>query len=272
MNYIQITEDNRDSFLPVLPEGFPMDISRVYIGSYDEEGYVTGAVAIRPDETEYVLEWIYVAEKARGKYTGAGLMGQVFRFVENVGLMPLSALFEDPDGSLSAFFEAVDPMYHPVTIQKSHDRFYGKTKDFYSSPFLNLKKEFKITPGYFLEEPVRDQRKLVGGLGKLQIDDYAKWKRTCVPELCRTLYSKNRLQAVILINRRTDNLLELSYLYGKNVLALYNLLCTVARELKEKFPKDKIIFDTVSEAAYPLAKKLFEKGEQVEVLEASWMG
>ena len=70
MNYIQITEDNRDSFLPVLPEGFPMDISRVYIGSYDDEGYVTGAVAIRPDETEYVLEWIYVAEKARGRSSG----------------------------------------------------------------------------------------------------------------------------------------------------------------------------------------------------------
>lgn len=75
---------------------------------------------------------------------------------------------------------------------------------------------------------------------------------------------------LLLVQKRPDGNLELSYLYSKYPKGLVELLTEAAWDTESYYPNAKLVFDAVNEESASMAKKLFPQAERVPIYEAEW--
>ncbi len=273
MNYVFIKDDQLSDFSSVLPEGLSLDGHQICLCAYDDEGVVSGAIVLGKGEAQYDLNWIFVPEPGRRKGIATGLLREAERFIGEFGLMPLSAVYEvsEEDEAASAFFQNCRLFGMAPEIAFSHERFYVKARDFYTSSHLNLEKLPKNPPDYFIRLPVREQRLILNQISShLEVPKLELYKEICVPELCLSVVKNDRLQALSLVHKQSDGRLALTFLYGINVKALARVLATLAYTLQKRYPDGELLIDTVTRSSLPLAGKLFPDARRVLVNEATW--
>ena len=122
---------------------------------------------------------------------------------------------------------------------------------------------------YFFKLPTYRQRALLSIISEqYEISDINKWSESCVKDLCRVIYMDNNLVAFIIITKRTDGNLELSYLYGNNPKKLVYLIYGTANKITANFPNAELIFDTVNTESETIARKLFPNARHISIYEA----
>jgi hypothetical protein len=272
INYVHITEENREDFSSVLPEQLEMVNSRITIGAYDNEGYVLGAVSFELVIFEYVIDWIYVHPQVRRQGIGVGLIEEVLRAVMGIGeRFPVTARFEfsEDDREMHTFFLSCQNM----TTSYSHERYYVTAEDVKGSPALHRPTSADLTTKLFFELSEEEQRKILRRLSyeeTYDVADYDRWKEVCVPELCRCVYVKNNLVDLIFMQKLPDGNLELAYLYGKYPRGLFELLSVTVKEMETLFPAASLTFEAMSQESELLAKHLFPKAKAVHIYEAEF--
>ena len=272
--YVLITEDNREAFASVLPEEVYGGSESVAIGATLGFGSgVAGAVVLTHGETEYRIDWLYVAEPFRRMGVGTELITEVNRFVEETGFMPVECMFpveDEENDDLLSFFNADRGDNVIIETRLSHVRFLTEAKDFYSSRDIRgaVTKGNKIFC-LFNQGEIYKRRALQLIADKLYITDQRDFENRCVPELCLTT-SAGDMPTSVLLTQNTGGYLWLSYLFGKNPRDLYQILCTAAAEVKVNYPDKHIVFDVVSPSAMALSERFFGNAKRFNVYEAEW--
>ncbi len=271
-NYIVVSKENMGDFVRVLPPWYYPSENRITLAAYKDDGTILGAVSLALAGDEYNLDWLYVLPGERGKKVATGLMDEIFKFIgATVEVYPLKASFEvdEKEESLFGFFlseERMDTGY-------SHERFYVTPEELRSSQKLNREVEVEFDELYFFRQTKKEQKKLFDEISdgnRYVIEDRTMWEESCIPELCRVLLVDGKVTAAIFIVKRTDGNLELSWLYSKNPICMKKLISVTARDIEKKYPKSKLIFDTVGEGTESMAQKLFPKSKTVHIYEADW--
>ena len=272
--YVLITKDNQEAFASVLPEEVYGGSESVAIGATLGFGSgVAGAVVLTHGETEYRIDWLYVAEPFRRMGVGTGLITEVNRFVEETGFMPVECMFpveDEENNDLLSFFNADRGDNVIIETRLSHVRFLTEAKDFYSSRDIKGavtkgNKTFRL----FNQGELYKRRALQLIADKLYITDQRDFENSCVPELCLAT-SAGDMPTSVLLTQNGGGYLWLSYLYGKNPRDLYQILCAAAAEVKANYPDGHIIFDVVSPSAMALSERFFGNAKRFNVYEAEW--
>ncbi len=269
MNHILITKENYNDFKDLLPSNLSGG-DRITIGAYDDEGFVCGTVSVVRVDDAYELDWIYVAEARRRQGVGNGLISELVKMTNSIDGLPLRANFEagDDDG-LYMFFRAFDRDGLEFDMSYLYDRYYIKPEEMDEVIKTQFSKGEPEGAEEFFRRPDHDQRALLEQFEELfSVDNLEIWRSTCVPELCRVAFMDEKLAALILVSKRTDGNLELSFLYGANHQMLFMLLKYCITEARKLSPDAGLVFDTVSEESEKMAKKLFPKAEPIQIFEA----
>ena len=273
INYVQITKENLADFSSVLPQNFETAVSRISIGAYNDEGYVLGAVSLELIMVEYVIDWIYVHPEVRRQGIGAWLIQQILKAVIGIGeLFPVVARYEvtEDDMQMHSFFLSCQDM----TTSYSHERYYVTAKDIRGSDTLHRPVSSDLTTSLFFELQEEQQKKIITMLFSEQnydVGDYDRWKKLCVPELCRCVFVKNSLVDLIFIQRLSEDQLELSFLYGKYPRGLFELLSLTVKDMEMLLPDCDLSFDAMSKESDNLAKHLFPRAKSVHIYEAQFL-
>ncbi len=125
----------------------------------------------------------------------------------------------------------------------------------------------------FFTLPETEQKKILLQLERecnYVVLDYEEWKKSAVPELCRVIVQNGSLMDLLLVQKRPDGNLELSYLYSKYPKGLVELLTEAAWDTESYYPKAKLVFDAMNEESASMARKLFPQAERVAIYEAEW--
>ena len=271
MNYLWIDEKNRNSFRSVLPKSFTEGKDKVCFGAYDDDGFVCGALCYRYANYQYDILWIYVVEEKRRQGTGTGLLDLLFRIVGMSGeIYPINAMFEPAmEESLYGFFLS----YSKMETAYSHDRFYVQPGQIRGIKLPGTGSKEPLPQEGFFTLPETTQKKILLQLERecnYVVPDYEEWKKSAVPELCRVIVQNGSLMDLLLVQKRPDGNLELSYLYSKYPKGLVELLTEAAWDTESYYPKAKLVFDAVNEESASMAKKLFPQAEIVAIYEAEW--
>ena len=272
VSFVALNDENRIYFERVFPREIELESFRVAVGAIDEEGKVLGAVSYVLMNYEYSLDWLFVEPQVRLQGVGRELVDQVCRIIMNTGdLFPLTAQFEfsNEDDELHTFFLSIR---HFITSY-SHERYYVTKDDIKQSQGLRKVVKTGVTTELFFDRPVEEQKKLLNMLMREQsyeVADYDRWKKSCVPELCKCIFAKNTLVDLIFVQRTADGNLELSYLYGKYPKGLMELISETLSNLEVYFSDYRLTFDALSDEGIRLAEKLFPKAKKAHVYEAEF--
>ncbi|WP_024867109.1 GNAT family N-acetyltransferase [Butyrivibrio sp. FCS014] len=267
-----IDDSNRQYFRGVLPDSIEPVPGRMSIGAYDKEGYVLGAASYVLKGFEYEIDWLYVHPSARRQGIGMKLVEQVTRAVMfSEEIFPITARFEfsEEDDQMYTFFLSCK---HMITTY-SHERYYVTSSDIRQSSALHRQTGTELDVQMFFDRPVEEQKKILQMLSKdetYNVEDYDRWKETCVPDLCRCIFVKNNLVDLIFMQKTPDGNLELSYLYGKYPKGLFYLLSETVSNMERHFPEASLTFDAMNENSELLAKHLFPKAKNVHIYEAEF--
>jgi len=270
-NYVLITQDNYAGFEGVLPKELLSTSTRFSIGAFDEEGNVLGAVSFTIFEYQYEVDWLYVEPEMRRKKIGTHLMDRVIAVAtDTMEAYPISAHFTDEnENALYAFFVSYDKM----DINYSHERFVVAPEEIVNSPLLHSRLKENYDKRKFFAEDNKSQRNVLNYLANNSsyiIEDYDKWERACVKDLCQCIFINNKLEAAIFFQKNTDSSLELSFLFSNNPKALLHLLVSAVEEIEKNYPDYDLRFDAINEDSEKIAKKLFDSAKSVSVYEAEW--
>ena len=272
INYVQITKENMAGFSSVLPSNFDTAISRISIGAYDDAGYVLGAVSLELVMVEYVIDWIYVHPNVRRQGIGVCLIQEILKAVIGIGeIFPVVARYEvtEDDTRMHSFFLSCKDL---ITTY-SHERYYVTAKDVRGSDTLHRPVSSDLTTRHFFHLPEEQQKQIIAMLFTEQnydVGDYDRWKKLCIPELCRCVFVKNSLVDLIFIQRLTDDNLELSFLYGKYPRGLFELLSLTVKDMEMFLSDCDLSFDAMSKESDNLAKHLFPRAKSVHIYEAQF--
>lgn len=271
MNYLWIDEENRSSFKSVLPREYTEGKENICIGAVDDEGFVCGALCYRCASYQYDVLWIYVSEEKRLQGTGTGLMDRLFQIVGTSGeICPISARFEPAkEKSLYAFFLS----YTKMETTYSHSRYYIVPRDLRSVNIPGMGEKDTLPQTDFFSLSTVAQHKILTKLEEecgYVVPDYDDWKKSTVPELCRCIFLEGELKNLLLVQKRADGNLELSYLYSKHPRGLVELLSDAAWDTEGIYPDAKLVFDAVTRESAAMAKKLFPHAHIVPIYEAEW--
>ena len=272
VNQLLLTEDNIENFRAVLPPAIGISPERITIGCYDEDGTVLGAMSFTMTSYEYEIDWLYVVPEYRRKGTATKLMERFFAFIKKTGeVYPASAAFEvtDDDMSLYNFFLTVDEM----DVSFSHERFYVDFSEIAASKELEERVDGKFEEKMFFKLDKKEQDKILGEIkddGIFVIDNREKWEDRCALNLCRVIYSGDKLEGAIFIMWRNDGNLELSYLYSHSPLCTKRLLHVTSKYMLKMEAGDKLVFDAVAPRSDLLARRLFPKNNAVNIYKAEW--
>ena len=272
MNYVSIGKENMADFESVLYPGYVPGTGRITIGAYGDDGTVQGAVSVIFMTDQYTCDWLYVHPECRGRGVGNGLYDQVLEFISATGLVyPLSASFEveDEDRELYGFFLSRDD----VLVDYSHRRFYIQPEEITASDMLKKEVHTKYRMRLYAEleaesrlavlKEVQDQHCLV-------IGDAARWNADSVPELDLVLFDGDTVVSFLFFRKREDRCLELSYLYSSSPMGVLQIIVEAAKLVAEKYPGYGIVYDTVSDEAEAVSRKVFPGNDGICIYEAVW--
>ena len=269
MNHILVTRENYGDFKELLPEVLP-DVRRTTIGAYDDEGHVCGTVSMQLFEDGYDLDWLYVTPSRRRQGIGRGLLQEASELISHTDAMPVRAVFEASEGApVYELFRTFETSGMGFDLSYLYDRYYIRPEMIANLSNRVLDKAKPDAGMGFFEFPSYKQRSFLLDYAKiLSVSSYDVWKAACVPELCRVIAAGERVGALILVAKRTDGNLELSYLYGSNTKKLISLLKYAATEAGRLFPEAELVFDAATKSSSKLAKRLFPEAVPVPLYEA----
>lgn len=271
MNFVWVDDNNKDDFKSVLPQDLTKSLDNVCLCACDEEGHILGSLCYSYASYEFDVLWLYTAEEYRRQGVATLLMDKMLEIAAFSGeIFPISAVFEPVrDESLYSFFLSYDKM----DTEFSHDRFYVTPRDIRGAKLPTggdgdyfEKKEFFALPKTMQSNIMH---KLMTEYGYV-VTDFDAFRESAVSSLCRCIMRGDELLDLIFVQKRPDDNLELSFLFGENKKGLLELLTTTAWEIEDLFPKAKLVFDAISEESQSMAKKLFPWTEPVPVYEAKW--
>jgi len=271
INFLQITEDNLNFFMPVIPDGLEIADNRVSIGAFDEDEGCLGAVSFSLVGFEYVIDWIYVDEEFRLRGIGKALINKVIDIVMKTGdRYPITARFEyDDENSLYAFFLSLPD----VLTDFSHKRYYITPSDIRDISSLHKSSGKDVSTERFFDRPLNEQKRILAKLEYEEtytVSDYDKWKENCEQNLCLCVFAKNSLLDLIIMTKLPGGNLELSYLYGKYPKGLMELLSDAVAKIELFFPGAQLTFDAMNEASTKMADHLFPKAKTALIYEAEY--
>ncbi len=270
--YTLIEDSNRQYFRGVLPDTFEPAPNRISIGAHDREGYVLGAASYTLTGLQYNIDWLYVHPKVRRQGIGMGLVSKVIRTVMfSEEIFPITAKFEfsEDNDQMHTFFLSCR---HMITSY-SHERYYVTSGDIRRSQALHKPSGNELEVQLFFDRPLEEQKKILRMLSTdetYDVEDYDRWKESCVPELCRCVFVKNNLVDLIFMQKNPDGNLELSYLYGKYPRGLFDLLSSTVSEMERIFPKASLTFDAMNKKSELMASNLFPRAKTVHIYEAEF--
>lgn len=270
MNQVVITEENREAFSDVLPGGLT-EKNRVSIGAYDDEGVICGALSATQSQDRYVIDWIYVAESRRREGIGTALTETLVGLARHTGGCSVVAEFEEDrdedDGGIYDFFVQIECDGMPFDLSYLYNRYYITPEELER---MSSEKKYKAKGVYgFFDLPVYEQKNILARVSsRYEVRDYEKWAESCEKKFCRVAATRGKISALIIITKRSDNNIELSYLQGSNPKLLILLVFDTAGQVAQEFPNAKLIFDTVTPEAEAIAQKLFSGANTVPVYEA----
>ena len=272
VDYVLITEDNRDDFEVVIPDAMKMGGNRVAVAAVDEKDRILGAVSYQMINYQVEIDWIFVEPEVRRKGIGSGLITEVLKALMHTGeLLPVVAYFEydEEDDELHSFFLSCENLM----TSYSHDRFYVKQKEIQESNMLHGGAGAAKRFDNFFDLEEKRQKSILNMLRMDQfysVSDYEAWKKSCVPKLCRCSFDNNELSNLIFMKKRTDGNIELSFLYAKNPKGLLELLCEITDDLEKAFPMSDLVFDAINPESERIAKHLFPDAKIVHIYEADF--
>ena len=271
MNYVWVDKNSIDNFLGVLPEDFIENPGNICICACGDNGDAWGAICYSLVDNQIDILWLYTTREMRRQGVATALLDKLFEVISLSGeIYPVSARFEPySDEGVYGFYLSYDRM----DTVFSHERFYVSPKEVRGAklPPAGDKDEFEKTEFFSLPEAAL--RSILRKLQKEQgfiISDLRDFTRDAVPGLCRCIMRGNELLDLILIRKRPDGNLELSFLYSENTKGLMELLTATAFDIEEMFPDAKLVFDAVTEESASMAKRLFPWTVPVPVYEAQF--
>ncbi len=268
-HYIEINDENKGDFSTVLPE-LLMDHIGLSVGAVNSKDEVCGAISLSFDGVQYDIDWIYVTPEMRLKGVGRGLISEVKRMVDRIGICPIYARFDPMDNSgLYEFFLSLDSSHMVVDVTYSHDRYEVSAQDFLHSEHLKMKKD----PQFMADRLWELEEDKIEGIMGLVLENYSirdpeVFMETCEKNLCFAILDDNRILGVMVVQKLPDGDLLLSYIYSREIRATASLLMAAALGLKRNYKNKKIYFDVVSREAEIMAKKFFPEARPIHIYEA----
>lgn len=271
MNYILLDENNIKEFRDVCPGEYSSGTNRVTLGAYDDDGYIRGAISYRGLFDEADIDWIFVEPSSRRTGIATGLVNEVIKAVETTEFSPIVARFEEDDVSgLFSFFISMEEL----NVNFSHNRYVTQTTDLDTVVSAHSRLKKHIRQERFFDQPEYRQRKILSELAQIDngyhVDEIDRWKKKCIPELCRYLEIEGRLAGIVFVQMRSDNNLELAYLNGKTPILLMDMIGGVAEEAAAEYDNAAIYMDCISDESERLANKFFPKAKCIHIYEAEW--
>lgn len=268
MNLIRITEENYKDFEYVLPLN-PIDDNRTTIGAYDDDGTVCGAVSMVQSEDLCSIDWLFVIPKMRRQGVATELVASAVELVEHMGGFIIQSAFETEDGDdeLYDFFlsDAVHNMLFDISY--IYERFYISPEEIAAFRIPDKRQKQSITSVF--DMPKYKQYQVLELISEYyELNNLRDWEADANRELCRAVYGKDGIDALIFFVERNDDNLQLAFLYGDNSKCLINLIYDTIEVVKKQYPEARIIFDAVTPESETLARKLFPNAKTSSVYEA----
>ncbi len=267
--FVEINDENKGDFAEVLPE-LLMDNIGLSVGAINSRGEVCGAISLSFDGAQYDIDWIYVTEEMRLTGVGRGLVTEVKRMVDRIGICPIYAQFDPLDDSgLYGFFLSLNSTDLIVDVSYSHDRYVVDAQDFLRSEHLKMKKDPK-----YMAEPLweLEEEKLESAMGivlaNYSIRDPEVFEESCEKNLCFAVQDEDHIRGLMIVQKLPGGDLLLSYIYSRDPRAAASLLMAASLELKRNYKHKKIYFDVVSREAEIMAKNFFPGVSPVHIYEA----
>ena len=269
MNYILANKDNIIDFESVLPEIFIEDNSRSIV-AYEDDGTVCGAVSVSRADIYYDIDWIYVTPQKRLLGIGRGLIMEVKKMVNAIGLCPIHAIFDtSDDNGLYEFFVSISSPDMVVDVEYSHDRYVVSVGDFVEYPALKKEHQVKYTPKYFFELDETEKNRVLGkAVGNLTITDEKSLPSSCEKKLCIAVFEYKSPVGFMMVQKDMEGDLHLTYLYANDGMALYGMLKYTEIILRKKYMDRKIYFDAVTVQSERLARNVFPNAAVHKMYEA----
>lgn len=268
-HYIEINDENKEDFSEVLPE-LLMDHIGLSVGAVNSADEVCGAVSVSFDGEQYDIDWIFVTPEMRRRGVGRGLVEEIKRMVDRIGICPIYARF-DPMGEsgLYGFFLSLNSDRMVVDVNYSHDRYEVDAQDFLNSEHLKLKKDPDYMADRLFElEEDKIESALGIALGNYSFRDPEAFRESCEKNLCFAVQKDDRIRGVMLVQKLPGGDLLLSYIYSADPRAAASLLMAAALELKRNYKHKKIYFDVMNGEAEIMAKKFFPDAIPIHIYEA----
>ena len=271
MNYTLADENNIRSFMSVLPEILIEDNSRSII-AYEDDGTVCGAVSVSRGDIYYDIDWIYVTPHKRLSGVGRGLITEVKKMVDAVGLFPVHALFDTSTGNgLYEFFLSISQEEMIVDVEYSHDRYMVSVSDFVEYPAFKKDYPVKYTPKYFFKLDEKERNLVMEKtVGNLTITSEQDFPVSCEKALCIAVFEYKTPVGFTMVQKDSETNLHLTYLYADNKMALYSLFKYAVAILKKKYMDRKIYFDPLTAESERLAENLFPNADVHKIYEAEF--
>ena len=269
MNYIRVSGENKSEFASILPEVFS-DGKGVSLVAYDDDGTVCGAVSLSYAGYQYNVDWLYVTPERRREKIATGLLKEVRRMVDSVGICPISVRFDaTEDNGLYDFFLSVSNPDMPIDVDYAYDRYIVSAEDFIGAEVMKKNAEMDYVPVYLFEmEGEQREKAFDKAMEHLIVSDPEAFEESCVKELCLAVEKDDEILALMIVQKEVEDDLHLSYLYSVDGKTLMSILLPAAKVVKKSYRGYSISFDAVTEAASLLAGKFFPNADKRLIYEA----
>lgn len=270
MRVINIDDERRGDFAGVLPVEAVFGRQTILLGAVDENGFVQGALAVSEDPEQYTIDWLFVDPAVRRHGIGTMLIGQLDHMVNNVGIKHVRCTFEDhEENGLFSFFHSFDRPDISFEVTYFCDRYTVRAKEFYASERLRkLYKTDMRSKAFFALTREEQNAFLSLAMDRYVVSDRGEWEKTVEKELCLALYKGNEPAAFMIVEKRSESVYYLSFLYSESQEALYELLQTEAYVISDSYSGATFIFDAVFPEAEKLAARFFKDANPAHVYEA----
>ncbi len=271
-NHVLLTEQNRKDFESVFPAAFREADNRISIGAYREDGAVLGAISFVLVDNQYDIDWLYVEAEVRRQGIATGLIRVFQDFILKTGeRYPVNVRFPvtQEDVSLHRFFLSLPG----ADVTYSHERYFISPEDIRkSNPIHRRPTETVEVKSFFSTDDSWQQRTLqsIQRVYGFAVSNEEAWKEDCVPELCLYMSVKNNVLCGIFVQRATEHMLDLVFLYGKYPPGMFQVLGEAVDTAERLFPEDDLTFEAINEKSEKLAQHLFPKARSVSIYEAGW--
>ncbi len=251
-----------EAFAELLPDDYMLGARGEYfIGAVNEDDEAVGILAFRNEPDRYKITYIYVEDDSRREGVATMLVNTLLDFIEDTDqFMDVEAEFAGTCVGLRDFFDD----HSSFDLHKMSATYFVTPEEIANSDNVRLllKKKSTRDIGFFeLSKPARLEvlKSLAEDSGYI-VNDYSFWEQNCEKDLCRCILNdKNEVVAVIIVEKKDEDLLSLSYLKSNNPLMAIEVIGALVQRYVKGYIGCTMMIKPVSDSGDDVFEKLLSK-------------